>query len=801
MPEHYPPEASSSAPRIDLQEMLSLGSPLNLVEVFRRQFWLVAACTSLGMAFATIYWLNAEEWYESRARVLVSQKDPRLATSSAPGMAATQERVVNEDILANHMEVIRSPRIVDIALKRNNLTELPSIQDQIKGEDIDAGEYVISQLELTRGGEGRAKDARSLTIVFQHPNPEDAQTVLKAIVGEYQAFLGAQLESAMKSANLLIRRAQSDMEAEMAAAQQEYIDARRAAPVLFTGEGSSNVYLEQFRRVHEEMLEQEIMYSSMQTRLQRVKNALAEHREREESTPEDDMQMLSLIDSDSLERLGIFASLQVNSARSADFQASQPARNEKAQAEFSHLLSLMSEEQRLRSEFGDGHPEVAKVRQEIELVKNFVADQSDKTDIAWEDAEITPAMLLNAYVGFLENDLAAIEERRTELKTLAVDAESQAKALVEFELKDKVLQTAIQRKQLLYDSIVEQIRDLDTASGMSGYIHELLEAPEYGERVWPDLKLCGSAGIFLGLMIGLALALINDQIESHFRSPEEIDRLIDLPIVGRIGRINSGRRDGVAALVASELTAESEAFRFLRTMLLPRVKAGRLNRIAVTSPVPGDGKSTMIANLAAAFAKVNLDVLLIDADMRRPTIHRLMDTDNEHGLSEVLREEIPLDEALMLTDIENLSVLTSGRCPDNPAELLESDDFDALMERLNDRFDVVLIDVGPVLVVSDPCVVAKKVDGMIIVVRPSNDTKNQACDAVRRLRSVGTHLLGCVINTFGSGKEFEQAGGYYGEYSESYTITNSKVTSNGHAKPKSTARKSRRSEREDLTKS
>ena len=456
----------------------------------------------------------------------------------------------------------------------------------------------------------------------------------------------------------------------------------------------------------------------------------------------------------------------------------------------------MSEEQRLRSEFGDGHPDVTKVRQEIELVKKFVADQSDKTDLAWEDAEITPAMLLNAYVGFLENDLAAIAERRLELKAMAVEAETQAKALVEFELRDKVLQSAIQRKQLLYDSIVEQIRDLDTASGMSGYIHELLEAPEYGERVWPDLKLCGSAGMFLGLMIGLALALINDQIESHFRSPEEIDRLIDLPIVGRIGRINSGRRDGVAALVASELTAESEAFRFLRTMLLPRVKAGQLRRLAVTSPVPGDGKSTMIANLAAAFAKVSLDVLLIDGDMRRPTIHRLMDTDNEHGLSEVLREEVSLNDALMLTDIENLSVLTSGRCPDNPAELLESDDFDVLMNRLNERFDLVLIDVGPVLVVSDPCVVAKKVDGMVIVVRPSNDTKNQACDAVRRLRSVGTHLLGCVINTFGSGKEFEQSGGYYGEYSESYTITNSKVKSNG--RPKIKATRSFRSAREDV---
>ena len=307
MPETSVPEGTRSTSRIDFQDMLSLGSSMNLIEVLRRQFWLVTACASLGLSLATVYWLNAKEWYETRARVLVSQKDPRLATSSAPGTSASQEHVVNEDVLANHMEVIRSPRIVDIALKRNNLLELPSIKQQIDDQDIDAGEYVISQLELTRGGEGRAKDARSLTIVFHHPDPADAQRILKAIVGEYQAFLSTQLETAMTSANLLIRQAQSDMESEMAAAQQEYIDARRSAPVLFTGEGSSNVYLEQFRRVHEEMLEQEILYSSMQTRLERVRNALANHKEEGDSSPEEDMQMLSLIDSESLQRLGVFS--------------------------------------------------------------------------------------------------------------------------------------------------------------------------------------------------------------------------------------------------------------------------------------------------------------------------------------------------------------------------------------------------------------------------------------------------------------------------------------------------------------
>lgn len=269
---------------------------MKISEVLRRQRWVIIGMASLGLALSMWYWTKATVWFESRAKVLVSQRDPGIANSTTT--TTTADTIVNEDVLANHMVIVRSRRIIEAALKAHQLDTLPSIQTQISKKAIDASGYVIEHLKLTRGGEGTARDARILTISFEHTDPDDARLVLEAIILEYQKFLSGQLSRAMSDANSIVKDARNGLEEELDSIQDDYIKVRQNAPVLFQGDGSSNVYIEQYRRLHEELLTLDIQDSGLKERLEKARGVIASKKEGEEITIED----LGVIDTESLTR-------------------------------------------------------------------------------------------------------------------------------------------------------------------------------------------------------------------------------------------------------------------------------------------------------------------------------------------------------------------------------------------------------------------------------------------------------------------------------------------------------------------
>jgi succinoglycan biosynthesis transport protein ExoP len=747
-----PQPGDSRVSQVIFADSMQSQPSLRLSEILHRQRWVILGAMSLGLALSSLYWTKARVWYESTSKILVSQRDPALA-SSERSSTQTQD-MVDEDVLANHMEVMRSRKIVEGALLRQHLTDLPSIKEQIHDENEDSADYVIEHLKLSRGGEGTAKDARSLSIRFEHTNADDCRLVLEAIVVEYQLFLSEQLTIAMSEANSLVKDARNSLEKELENVQQEYITARQNAPVLFQGDGSSNLYLEQYRRLHEELLTLEMKESSSKSRLEKAKAVFTQKKQGEKIEIND----LGIIDTDSLSRLGIFAGMQANAGRSTPFLQDQPARIEQQQT-ISDLLIKEAELGVLKADLGQKHPDVRKLEEQIKFIAQRIEERDKLLKPESEDVQLTPDGLLRAYVAFLDSDITAINERRNELALLKDDAEKQARSLVEFELKEGIMKSRVDRTQLLFDGLVEQLRGLDLAAGMQGYIHELLEKPRKGEQIWPSLSLCAFAGIMMGMVAGLVVSVMIDQLDTRFRTSSEIDSAIGLPILTRVGNFKT---EGDFPIVLDS-SPEGESFRILRTLLLNDIRSGQLRIMSATSPLPGDGKTTILANIAASFAKLNMTVVLIEGDMRRPTFCKRFNVPDSGGLSEVLRGKISIDDALVPSGVPNLTIMTSGAATVDPSELLQNETFDQMLQDLKERFQLVIVDVGPVLAVSDPVIVAQKSDGMLLVVRSSNDTRKQVIDAVETLRSANAKMLGCIVNTYGSGAEFERRG-YYGYY-------------------------------------
>lgn len=192
-----------------------------------------------------------------------------------------------------------------------------------------------------------------------------------------------------------------------------------------------------------------------------------------------------------------------------------------------------------------------------------------------------------------------------------------------------------------------------------------------------------------------------------------------------------------------------EAYNSIRTKLIFTGKGEKCPVFAITSSLASDGKSTNAVSLAISFAMAEQRVLLIDADMRKPSIHRYFNLDCRNGLSEILAglsSEIKLRE----TNVPKLSILTAGQIPPNPAELLGSKQMDALLTYVRQYFDYVIIDTPPVNIVTDACVFAEKITGYVCIVQSGKNHIRDVSDAIHRLREMNGNIVGMVLNDPGN---------------------------------------------------
>jgi capsular exopolysaccharide synthesis family protein len=223
---------------------------------------------------------------------------------------------------------------------------------------------------------------------------------------------------------------------------------------------------------------------------------------------------------------------------------------------------------------------------------------------------------------------------------------------------------------------------------------------------------------------------------------------------------------------------EAESYRTVRTALLAQIQSGQ-RVLQVSSPEPGDGKSTFISNMAIALAHAGKRVLLMDADLRRPMIHQLFHARHEVGTTEVLSGEIELLNAVQESGIPNLWLLTSGTSPTNPAEILGSPKLESLLTTARREFDFILIDTPPLLAVSDPSIVARRADGLLLVVRTYKNSRQALRQANQRIQTHGIPLLGVVSNAVEETDDQSSAyAGYYADYLEPQQASRSPALSN-----------------------
>ncbi len=264
--------------------------------------------------------------------------------------------------------------------------------------------------------------------------------------------------------------------------------------------------------------------------------------------------------------------------------------------------------------------------------------------------------------------------------------------------------------------------------------------------VSPKPKRNGVLGLAVGLVFGLGVAFLAEYLDNTIKSTEEAEKLFGAPVLGNIPaeqmEADEKRR---LTIVERPGSRAAEAYRGLRNSIDYVNFEHDVKAVLVTSAAPGEGKSTVAANLAASLAMAGSKVVLVNCDFRRPTTDQFFDLDNQLGLSDVLADRVSLAAALQHTGDDNLTVLTPGKMPPNPSELLGSQKMIDLVARLKEDHDWVIVDSPPLLAVADAAATARWTDGVLVVTRAGVSTHPAAANARDMLDKVGARILGVVV--------------------------------------------------------
>jgi capsular exopolysaccharide synthesis family protein len=363
----------------------------------------------------------------------------------------------------------------------------------------------------------------------------------------------------------------------------------------------------------------------------------------------------------------------------------------------------------------------------------------------------------------LLDDAQLQRDREAEALRKYKESEARVFALGDAKIDYDIKEQKLKRVELIYQTILSKAREFDIGT------KDLLQNMKVVDPaivplkpVKPNKPLVFIVSIIGGFGIALGLALFVNFLDDSIKSQEDVENVLHLPFLGYIPNVKSTsvvERDLQAHLHPTSSSAEG--FRTLRAAVSLTRNADKLRVISVTSTIPSEGKSLVASNLAIVTAQTGLRTLLVDADLRRPSVHKAFQLQSPVGLSAYLAERVnSISEIAHTTEVPNLDVICCGATPSNPSELISSKRMMQFLDEASQRYDRVILDCPPVSAVADPLVVGAMADGVVFVTKFNKIRREHAVRSVQRIQDAGIHIIGLVLNDI----DFEGKDSYYYSY-------------------------------------
>lgn len=725
----------------------------DIVRVLWRWKFLPILGALIGMALGYLYFSQQPPQYIATALVQVVSP-----LSSTPRIQAYNPDEVMQVSRQDESMVISSERVLRMAAEKIALSE----HEMIKGMDT----YQIAawvaggrRLSVTPG----AKEASTtlINISFVCENQQLSSIVVNAIVEGYSDYLSEEYRTVGQEIYKLMMEAQDKVAKSYSELRKKRDESREKIdmPLVWTSEGAVNPFANNLQELNQRLASLATERTLLESKLSHASNALDSGRDPEAI-------LLWLSNTETIDQpipyspndpLGLSLATQ-------QLESERMERND--------LFRLQIEEKRYLNTVGESHPVLASIRQQIELVKQQIAKlrEAERAQAAEysealsekkkKDGEkgifkpLTPAERLAIRLQSMQEGLAALKLEEEGLRELARTNEEQSKLLSKAIQDAELYDVELEKVNTMQDAYLEKLKQLELGPTASQRSLKTLNLPTNGAFYGPKIAPYLLGGGAIGFLVLAGLAVLLDLADMSFRNPEDIATEIGAPVLGHIPAMELDKVvkkqnknvDGSLCTIHHSRGRVSEAYRSVRTGLFFSNRTGDLKVIQVTSPVPGDGKSTLSSNLAVTMAQSGRNVLLIDADFRRPRIAKLFGIDSDKGMATAVAGLCELDEAIHDSSVPFLSVMPGGKRPSNPAELLSSQRFSDLLGALREKFDIIIVDTPPLLAVSDPSAIAAVVDGVILTMRLRRNVKPLVTRASKILESVDANLLGIVVN-------------------------------------------------------
>ena len=675
----------------------------NLLHLAWQSRWLILLCTLLGAGTAWGALHRVTPLYTSVSRIYVDKMMPQILTGE---MQVGQ----SPSYLYTQAELIRStPVLVSVA-------EAPeqAALDCLRGVD-NRIVFLKENINVTVG----SKDD-IINVWAELPDAKEAAQLVNATVDAYITKYAENRRTNTVEVLNILRNEKQRRDAELEERRQALADFRKQHTALAVQIDRENVITRRFSALAEQLNQTEIALLEAKARFNRVKEMYDRPSER-----------VYLLEAASKEQAGM---------RDVDLE------NQVRQVE-----QVLTTE---RAQWGEGHPRVRLLRESYDELKKQLKKQQDAIVIA--------------YVDGLRQEYEVLDHKRNELRTaydrqfkMATDVSSQALELA-------ALEDALERTERLCDILDDRIKEVNLTEEVGPMNVSIMEpAGVSTEPSYPIRSRFLASGILAGGLLGFGLAWLRDVLDHRLKSVEEITSVLQLPVLGALpyfgDKQEAAQISRIVALTPRSTAAES--VRTLRTALHFGLAGRDVKCIVVTSPSPGDGKSTVACNLAIAMSQADQRVLLVDADLRKPTLHLVFEVPATRGLGSVLTDRRPVEEAIVPGVLDSLDLLPCGPLPTNPVELLNNGFFAEVLNKLRERYDRIIIDSPPVIPVADARVIAAIGDATILVLRAERSTRRISVAARNELWRVRATRIGVVVNGVPLRRQSHYGSGYgYGEF-------------------------------------
>jgi polysaccharide biosynthesis transport protein len=731
-------------------EAASLSHPVQTLARFlrivllRREILIVSVIGAILLG--GLYYATATRIYEANASLLVMHTGMQDSAASMAG-----ERVA-KDMMPTYTNLATSEAVLIDALK----LVPPEHRTDFSGVQRSSWPKVLRDNLSVSAKRG----TNILSITYRSKNAEAAAAVVDSVLTAYLSFMSELHRNTASEITELLNSELRDLSGEFEKKSQEKQHIRQGAQELAIRDGEKGVNVVEARTIklsnawiesQQESLRAGSQLLSLQQTVQRGEN----------------LQQFALVMLDTVGNEMLKSAMGVSTQDAyVVSQATQVLLREKAALESARQI------------YGPQHKKRREIEERIRVTEDYLnnrrAVQMNALDMA-NNGELAEMLLRIARQEF---EQASVHE-----ESLRVRYEAERARALQLGVSAARLETVEQELDhllVLKQALVERLKEADLNQGSGMLKTRIIKHPVVPKGpASPKLIKTFALAMFLGIAFGLAAVYILDLLDDRFRSPEEMQAQLGVPVLAMVRKLEPLNQVGPGGIhVHVEPTGvEAESFRTLRTALA--FAEGGASRLVVTSTEPGDGKTTISVNLGTTIAQSGKRTLLIDADMRRPGLTPLVNLRGQRGLSTILRDSTPVADSirqnLVPGFLQNLDVIPAGPRPVNPMELLASDRFADLLAWAETVYDQIIVDSPPVLAVSDSAIIGRLVDGVVLTVRPEKNRRRLVVRAIESFPPLGVNVLGLAINNVDAEKNQD----YYG-YGYSYDYGHEGGNEPGH---------------------